>query len=112
MYITLDMLAKALAILSTAAGLIATAVALIKRKAKQEAEIKELAETVEAEKTETAAVRRSCHEEQALIIFGLLACLKGLKEQGCDGPVTIAINKIETHINQKAHNNSNGSTHI
>ena len=34
---------------------------------------------------------------------GILACLKGLKEQGCDGPVTDAITKIEKHINQAAH---------
>ena len=42
-------------------------------------------------------------EEQTLITYGLLACLKGLKEQGCDGPVTDAIDKIEKHINVKAH---------
>ena len=41
--------------------------------------------------------------EQTLIVFGLLACLKGLKEQGCDGPVTDAIDKIEKHLNVKAH---------
>ena len=43
------------------------------------------------------------HEEQTLVVYGLLACLKGLAEQGCDGPVTEAISKIEKHINQKAH---------
>lgn len=42
-------------------------------------------------------------EEQTLVIYGLLACLKGLNEQGCDGAVTEAIGKIEKHINQKAH---------
>lgn len=42
-------------------------------------------------------------QEQTLIIYGLLACLKGLKEQGCNGPVTEAINKIEKHLNQMAH---------
>ena len=42
-------------------------------------------------------------EEQALLTMGILACLKGLSEQGCDGPVTEAINKIETHLNQRAH---------
>lgn len=41
--------------------------------------------------------------EQTLIIYGLLACLKGLKEQGCNGPVTEAISKIEKHLNQQAH---------
>lgn len=42
-------------------------------------------------------------EEQQLLTFGVLACLKGLKEQGCNGPVTEAINKIEKHINAAAH---------
>lgn len=41
--------------------------------------------------------------ELTLIVYGLLASLKGLKEQGCNGPVTEAINKIEKHINIKAH---------
>lgn len=42
-------------------------------------------------------------QEQTLLVYGILACLKGLKEQGCNGPVTEAINKIERHLNQKAH---------
>ena len=41
-------------------------------------------------------------QEQTLIVYGLLACLKGLKEQGCNGPVTEAINKIEKHLNERA----------
>ena len=41
--------------------------------------------------------------EQAILTVGVLACLKGLKEQGCDGPVTDAIGKIETYLNEKAH---------
>lgn len=42
-------------------------------------------------------------KEQCLLTYGVLACLKGLKEQGCNGSVTEAINKIEKHINQEAH---------
>lgn len=42
-------------------------------------------------------------EEQTIIVYGLLACLKGLKEQGCNGPVTEAIAKMEKHLNQRAH---------
>ena len=45
----------------------------------------------------------SMKQEQTLIVYGLLACLKGLKEQGCNGPVTEAINKIEKHLNERAH---------
>lgn len=43
-------------------------------------------------------------EEQTLLTYGVLACLKGLREQGCNGPVTEAIDKIEKHINKAAHN--------
>lgn len=42
-------------------------------------------------------------DEQQLLTYGILACLKGLKEQGCNGPVTEAITKIEKHLNEKAH---------
>lgn len=43
-------------------------------------------------------------EEQQLLTYGVLACLKGLKERGCNGPVTEAIGKIEKHLNAAAHN--------
>ena len=42
-------------------------------------------------------------EEQALLVSGVLACLKGLSEQGCNGPVTEAIDKYEKYLNEKAH---------
>ncbi|MBD5150948.1 MAG: branched-chain amino acid ABC transporter permease [Oscillibacter sp.] len=48
---------------------------------------------------ELLAIRR----EQTLICYGVLACLKGLKEQGCNGPVTAALDKLEKHLNQAAH---------
>ena len=46
---------------------------------------------------------RSIKEEQKILTTGVLACLKGLKEQGCDGPVTEAISSIEDHLNKEAH---------
>jgi len=48
---------------------------------------------------ELAAIRK----EQTLICYGVLACLKGLKEQGCNGPVTTALDKLEKHLNEAAH---------
>lgn len=42
-------------------------------------------------------------EEQCLLTYGVLACLKGLREQGCNGPVNEAIQKIEKHLNVTAH---------
>lgn len=46
---------------------------------------------------------KALKEEQTVICYGVLAALKGLKEQGCNGPVTDAINTIEKHLNKKAH---------
>ncbi len=46
---------------------------------------------------------RAIKAEQGLLTYGVLACLKGLKEQGCNGPVSEAIGRIEKHLNQKAH---------
>ena len=46
---------------------------------------------------------KSIKEEQKVLTTGVLACLKGLKEQGCDGPVTEAIHSIENHLNKEAH---------
>ena len=45
----------------------------------------------------------SIKEEQTVLVHGVLACLKGLKEQGCNGPVTEAIEQIEEYINRQAH---------
>lgn len=46
---------------------------------------------------------KAIKEEQTVLVHGILACLMGLKEQGCNGPVTDAINQLEKHINKQAH---------
>lgn len=58
---------------------------------------------MEALKQVLAKDMHCINEEQTLLTYGVLACLKGLKEQGCNGPVTEAINKIEKYLNQRAH---------
>lgn len=42
-------------------------------------------------------------QEQFVLTKGILACLKGLQEQGCNGPVTESIGLIEQHLIEKAH---------
>lgn len=42
-------------------------------------------------------------KENALLLKGQLACLKGLKEQGCNGPVTQSILEIENYLLEQAH---------
>lgn len=79
----------------TAAAVIGAAVTIIKYYNKAH-------EWVERQNKQDAELR-SVKEEQTLLTYGVLACLKGLQEKGCNGPVTDAINKIEKYLNQKAH---------
>lgn len=46
---------------------------------------------------------KALKKEQSILTLGVLACLKGLAEQGCDGPVHEAIDTIEKHLNEEAH---------
>ena len=73
----------------------------------QDNEIKRIEQKFDNEMKELrnrhAKEHEETQEEQTLVIYGLLACLKGLAEQGCNGPVSEAIDKIEKHINKKAH---------
>ena len=45
----------------------------------------------------------SIQEEQTVQCYCILACLKGLAEQGCNGPVHEGIDRMERHLNKKAH---------
>lgn len=76
--------------------LFAKGVRWVDKQEKQDADIKALRNTHISDMD-------SMKQEQTLIVYGLLACLKGLSEQGCNGPVTEAIRKIEKHLNEKAH---------
>ena len=79
-----------------AAAVLSAVTALVDKQKKQDSDIKELRETHIAD-------MEHMKQEQTIIVYGLLACLKGLKEQGCNGPVTEAIAKIEKHLNKRAH---------
>lgn len=74
----------------------AKAVRWVDKQNEQDKEIKQLKQHHEDD-------IKSLKEEQALLIDGVLACLMGLKEQGCNGPVTKAIEKYNNYLNEKAH---------
>lgn len=42
-------------------------------------------------------------DERALLLKSLLACLKGLQEKGCNGPVTSAIRDLEAYLLEQSH---------
>lgn len=46
---------------------------------------------------------REINEENTLVIYALRACLDGLHQQGCNGKVTNAMDRIDKHINNAAH---------
>ena len=89
----------AFAVVGAVVGLVAyfsKAVRWVDKQNKHDADIKALREHHEEDMSEIKT-------EQTLLVYGILACLKGLKEQGCNGPVTEAIREIENHLNNKAH---------
>ena len=99
MYIDMDTIIKAASVIGALAvigGLLVAIYKFYKRPQELSREIKSLAERHDED-------IKKINEEQCLMMYGLLACLKGLKEQDCNGPVTEAINKIEKHLNKQAH---------
>lgn len=88
MYIDADVIIKSASLLGALGVLISAVIAVYK--------------VVDQNKKQTEVIH-AIQEEQTLICYGLLACLKGLQEQGCNGPVTEARNRLERHLNQKAH---------
>ena len=88
MYVNADFIIKAAAVLGSLAaigGFVYGIIRWVQRQKEQDDDI--------------ALIKK----EQCLLTYGVLACLKGLSEQGCDGPVTDAITKIEKHLNEQAH---------
>ena len=59
----------------------------------------ELERRVSAPEQENHTIKK----ENALIIYALGACLDGLHQQGCNGEVTEAKNKINKYLNNAAH---------
>lgn len=77
---------------------------------KQEKQTKDIADLKKKHEDDVAELKHELTEEMRknnaelqLLTYGVLACLKGLQEKGCNGPVTEAVNKIEKYLNQKAH---------
>lgn len=88
MYITSETIITAASVVSALAVIGGVALWIIKfvdRQKRQDEELK--------------AIRK----ELTMLCYGTLACLKGLKEQGCNGPVTEALQHLEKYLNNAAH---------
>lgn len=82
---TINAVAKLIGSLGIIGGVLITAYKYVERDKKQSKLIKDI------------------QTEQTLLCYGIKACLQGLAEQGCDGPVHDALDKLDKHLNQKAH---------
>lgn len=93
--------------LGVIAAVIVKTVRWFDRQEKQDADIKALHEKHNADmaelRTDIKVELADQRGEMQLVMYGVLASLKGLSEQGCNGPVTETIMKIEKYLNQKAH---------
>lgn len=69
------------------------------RFAKIEGEIKELKSIQKKQDVEI----RDSKEERMILLKGQLACLQGLKQGGANGPVTKAIEEINSYLMSKSH---------
>lgn len=62
-------------------------------------ETKDLKEITDKQATENTGIKK----EQEVICFALFACLDGLHQLGANGNVTKALETLEKHLNQSAH---------
>lgn len=110
--LTVDIIIKAagfLGAMGVITGLGVKAVHWFDRQAEQDAKIAALEEKHDKDKaelrSELSAELEKINAELCLLVYGVQATLKGQQELGCNGPVTEAANKLERHINQRAHEN-------
>ena len=68
----------------------------VDRQKAQDKELQELKATHEAD-------IKALQEELTVICYALLSCLDGLKQLGANGNVTKAHDKLDKHLNNKAH---------
>ena len=99
MYVDADTIIKFAALLGALTAIIAAAVSAIKWFQKQERQ----SEDIEDLRKKQAHDIQELMDEQCLMSYAMLACLDGLKQLNCNGAVTEAHNRLEKHLNQRAH---------
>ncbi len=88
MTVTADTIIKAASLFMALSALVGAIIAVYK--------------TVDNNKKQNSAIMAT-ENELGIICYALQGCLQGLIEQGCDGPCKDALDKLQKHINQKAH---------
>lgn len=102
-----DVVYKILTLIALVGGGIFAFVKWVLKQNKQDEVISDIRETEKEDVKELKETHendmKAVNQELTIVVYGVLACLKGLKEQGCNGPVTKAINDLEKHLNKSAH---------
>lgn len=97
--ITVQTIITAFALLGAIVGILLYFVKIVHwfdKQKKQDKDIKSL-------ELKHAEDMKAIQKELSIITQGQLACLKGLQEKGCNGPVTKAIEMLEDYLNITAH---------
>ena len=99
MYVDAQTIIEASALIGAVLAIGAVVVKIFRWFQRQEEQTEEIEKLREQAKDDIREIK----DEMCLLTYAVLACLKGLQEQGCNGPVSEAIAKVEKHINQAAH---------
>lgn len=88
MYIDADTIIKAASLLTAVGALVGVIIAIYK--------------IIDQDRRQSEIIK-AMQAEQTILCYGLRGALQGLIEQGCDGPCKEALDKLDKHLNQKAH---------
>lgn len=87
------------AVILALGNIISAAVAIVKWRDKKK---KEKEKTAQLDEKQDEAIKE-LKKEQTLLCYAVTACLDGLHQQGCNGQVTDALNRMSKYLNQQAH---------
>ena len=99
MYIDAQTIITAASVLAAVTAIAAALIKLYKRSQKPNENAEDIAELRKQHEQDVQQIK--C--ENTLICYGLLACLDGLQQLGCNHTVPDAKDKLEKHLNQQAH---------
>lgn len=89
-------------------GIIYAAIKWFQKQEKQTTDIEKLKELhckdMEQARNKEASDIQSIKDELCVLDYAMLATLDGLKQLNCNGNVTRAHERLEKHLNQRAHN--------
>lgn len=94
-----DTIIVAASVLGAVCAIGAAVLAVVKWFLKQEKQTEDINSVRELHKNDMKII----NDELCMLSYAMLAALDGLKQLHCNGEVTKAHDKLEKHLNQKAH---------